>query len=79
MHYKFWQACVTNWGSFVLLQNVRVQSRDNSAKSYQYSIFKVFTLLIDSSTLFQLMFSISALMHYQLLTQLKFYYRLQMN
>ena len=20
MHYKLWQACVTNWGSFVLLQ-----------------------------------------------------------
>ena len=20
MHYKSWQACVTNWGSFVLLQ-----------------------------------------------------------
>ena len=35
--------------------------------------------IIDSSTLFQLMFSISALIHYQLVTQLKFCYRSQMN
>ena len=60
---------------------LRVQTCDNFAESYQYSISKCshHLQIIDSSTLLRFIFSINPLIHYQQVMQLKFYYRSQLN
>ena len=68
--------------NFFSPKHVRVQSRDNSTKKVINIVFAKclhYRQLIGSSTLFQLMFSINPLIHYQQVTQLKFYYRSQIN
>ena len=53
MYYKLWQACVTNWGSFVLLQ-IRVNVVTNWGSfiiaNYGKSCYKLGQLLQISAT-----------------------------